>query len=572
MAPSVITEEKNKIVQIAVYTRKSNDENLAGEVTSLDSQKGACRAYIAIQKEKGWREYTEAFDDPNESGKSLNRPAMRRLLNAVEEDKIQGVIVYKLDRLTRNSRDFHQLLELFEKHNVAFVSATESIDTKSPQGRLMTAIMVQFAQYDREMDVERSKDFHLARARKGLWSAGLPPLGYDFKDKQLVVNQEEAALVRRIFDLYLERRSVLRVAEELNRLGFRRKSYKLKDGRLVGGKPFDINSVIRILQRKVYIGIITNERTKQEFSGQHQPIIDPAVFEKAQEILKSHARREGQITYATNRHGFRLKGLTRCGECGSSVASVARPRGDKKVYLYYKCLAKQNGLPVGCVFTSIGAQKLEEYVIEKLAAVGWDRPLLERVVRKVNELSRGRVAPLEEEKRQLSGRLQGLRGEIGNLIGLAKAQGANQELTQELGRLDEAKRTLEARLHEIEAEIGRGRQVVYDADVIQGALQRFARFIYKLPIERQVQTIQLLVQQVTLFKDRVRVELHELPIPDLQRALDARIAQRGILERKFPIPRCSNGGSKIPHAERTGVVELDKEWRGRRDLNPRSPP
>ena len=186
-------------VLIAVYTRKSNDENLGGEVTSLDSQKAVCRSYIQIQKGNGWQEYPEVFDDPAESGKDLKRPAMRRLLQRIQEGKIRGVIVYKLDRMTRNSRDFHMLLELFEKHGVAFISATESIDTKSPQGRLMTAIMVQFAQYDRELDVERSKDFHLARASKGLWCGGLPPLGYDAKDKQLVLNEEGAALVRQIF-------------------------------------------------------------------------------------------------------------------------------------------------------------------------------------------------------------------------------------------------------------------------------------------------------------------------------------------------------------------------------------
>ena len=127
-----------KLVPIAVYTRKSNDENLTGEVTSLDSQKGVCRSYIQIQKEKGWQEFPETFDDPAESGKDLKRPAMKRRLHRIQEGNIQGVIVYKLDRLTRNSRDFHMLLELFEKHNVAFISATESIDTKSPQGRLMS--------------------------------------------------------------------------------------------------------------------------------------------------------------------------------------------------------------------------------------------------------------------------------------------------------------------------------------------------------------------------------------------------------------------------------------------------
>ncbi len=331
--------EEQEIKLIAIYTRKSNDENLNGSVTSIDSQKSACRSYIQIQKDKGWREYDEPFDDPAESGKSLKRPAIQRLLERIQEGKINGVIVYKLDRLTRNSMDFHYLLELFEKHNVAFISATESIDTKSPQGRLMTAIMIQFAQYDRELDQERSKDFILARAKKGLWCGGIPPLGYDWKDKKLVVNDEEAIIVRLIFDLYLRHKSVIPVIEELNKLGFRRKSFKTADGRIMGGA-----SIIRILKRKVYIGIITNTRTEQDFPGQHKPIIANDVFEKAQELLKSHIRRAPeQLLHTTNKHNFRLKGLIRCGECGSAVCGYVRHKKNGRIYRYYKCLSKLNG-------------------------------------------------------------------------------------------------------------------------------------------------------------------------------------------------------------------------------------
>ncbi len=513
---------ESKPFLVAVYSRKSNDENLTGEVTSLDTQKAACRAYINIQKEKGWQEYPEAFDDPNESGKSLKRPAMRRLLKAVEEDKVQAVIVYKLDRLTRNSRDFHQLLELFEKHNVAFVSATESIDTKSPQGRLMTAIMVQFAQYDREMDVERSKDFHLARARKGLWCAGLPPLGYDLKDKFLVVNEEEVKLVRRIFDLYLIQKSAFRVAEELNRLGFSRKTHRTKDGRVLGGKPFDPDTVVRILSRKIYIGLITNKRTGQEFSGQHQPIVSPQVFEAAQKLLASHNKREGEVLHGANKHGFLLKGLVRCGECKSAVVGYVQTK-KQKAYRYYKCQSSVNGLPIRCQFKTIGAQKLEEYLIEKLSSLGWNHPLLKRVAEKANKLSQERLSVLEPERRALMEKLETVRQEIRNLLNLAKGHGASDEAARELQRLEAVQRELQVRVGEMEARIGQGRRAAYDVDVVQGALQRFARFIYKIPVDLRILLIRLLVRQVTVFKNRMRVELHELPIADLQRSLNIKM-------------------------------------------------
>ena len=189
--------------------------------------------------------------------------------------------------------------------------------------------------------------------------------------------------MRRIFDLYLVHKSTFRVAEEMNRLGFSRKTYRTKDGRILGGKPFDPDTVIRILSRKVYIGIITNERTRQEFSGQQHPIVSPEVFEAAQGLLASHNKREGEVLHGANKHGFLLKGLVRCGECKSAVVGYVQSK-KKKTYRYYKCQSNANGLPIHCRFKTIGAQKLEEYLIEKLSAVGWNHPLLERVVEKAN--------------------------------------------------------------------------------------------------------------------------------------------------------------------------------------------
>ena len=577
IANNSMAEGKQTLVRVAIYTRKSNDENLTGEVTSLDNQKNACRSYIQIQKEKGWQEYPEVFDDPAESGKSLKRPAIQRLLKAVEEDRVQAIIVYKLDRLTRNSKDFHSLLELFEKHNVAFVSATESIDTKSPQGRLMTAIMVQFAQYDRELDVERSKDMHLSRAKKGLWSGGVAILGYDFKEKHLVVNETEAQLVRRIFGLYLERGSTLKVAEELNSQGFRRKIYKTQDGRVSGGKPFDLDTLTRILRRKVYIGIITNHRTKTEFPGQHKPIISKQIFDQAQQLLYSHdKRREGQITYARNAHGYLLKGLVRCGECGSSASSYSRPKKGK-VYRYYKCLGKQNGLSIKCDFNSIGADKLEEWVIEKLAGIGYDRQLLERVVAKVESLTTEGVRHLEKERRILEENFKTISREMHNLIGLAKANGVNQQAEREMARLEAAKRDVEAKLGELDAKIGFRKRAVYDVDVMQGVLQRFTRFIYKIPLERRIQALHLLIRQVVVWDGKCEVKLHELPVDDLQRALDGKggsgsekFKSHSGLRRWGQLP--TKKPATLNSGDRTPVAELPDNWRGRRDSNPRSSP
>lgn len=559
------TESQTKL--IAVYTRKSNDENLGNNVTSLDGQKVCCRSYINIQQANGWHEYPEVFDDPAESGKNLRRPAMQRLIKAITEGKVDGVIVYKLDRLTRNSKDFHHLLELFEKHNVAFISATESIDTKSPQGRLMTAIMVQFAQYDREMDQERSKDFHLARAKKGLWCGGLPPLGYDSKDKLLVINEQEAAIVRRMFGLYLQHQSSIRVAEELNRLGLRRKAYQTQTGKPYGGNAFDMDSVIRVLQRKVYIGTIRNERTGQEFHGQHTPIIEPSMFEQVNKLVASRNHRGGEIHYAANKHGFLLKGLVRCGECGSAISPYTRPKRNK-IYKYYKCLNQNTGLGKKCAFTSISAPKLEEFIVEKLATIGWDRPFLEKVVTEAQKLSKASIGPIEAERQKLQERLNALQGEIQCLLNMVKAGGDSQELAAELKRLEGVKAEITAQITRLEAQSAYRRQAVYDVDAVQGVFKRFALFINRIPLEMKIQIIRLLVEKVIISSNRIEVRLHELPVGDFHKTLDIQVvfARDGLGKQKV------ENIATNKNCHRSSVAEFGQDWRGRRDLNPRSLP
>ncbi len=555
----------SKAKRIAIYCRKSNDENLTNNVTSIDSQKMCCRSYIDIQKAKHWEEYPEVFDDPAESGKSLKRPAMQRLLKCVQEKKIDGVIVYKLDRLTRNSRDFHYLLELFERQNVAFVSATESIDTKSPQGRLMTAIMVQFAQYDRELDQERSRDFHLSRARKGLWTGGLAPLGYDLKDKMLVINPEEAELVNRVFNLYVEYRSTIRVAQELNQLGFRRKVYKKIEGnkKAYGGKAFDMDSVLRILQRKVYIGTVRNTRTEQEFQGKHEPIVDMALFEQVQKLIVEHNHRGGEVHYNANKHGFLFKGLVGCGECGSAIVPTYRKKKGK-TYLYYKCLAQSKGLPNKCAITPLGARKFESFVVENIAAIGWDRPFLEKITLLAQKKAKENVGPLEKEHQILEGRLKNIKRELRRLVDLVKVGSASGEVAEEIQRLEETKKGLIGRMSAIEVLTAHNKKVVYDVDAIQGTLQRFAMFINRLPVELQVKMIRVLVEKIIVFKDKIVIKVPETPVGEIQKLLDTKLLFGGCLLRE----RWGANNNHKQNDHRIGVVELDKEWRPQRDSNP----
>lgn len=514
MAP---VQEEKKTVWVAIYTRKSGDENLVGAVTSIENQKDVCRNYIGIFQEKGWKEYPVPYDDPAESGKDLQRPAMQLLLEAVRGGRVQAVIVYKLDRLTRNSKDFHGLVDLFEKHEVGLVSATESLDTKSPQGRLMTYIMAQFAQYDRELDQERAKDFHLARAKKGLWCGGHPPLGYTSKDKKLIVNEEDAKLVRRIFDLYLEFRSPVRVTEELSRLGFCRPSYVTKKGRHYGGRPFDDYSVTRTLQQKIYVGKIVNNRTGMEFLSQYPSIIEPEVFEQVQKLMEEHARHE-RTEYSTNKHDFLLKHLPRCDKCGSALVGYVRPKKNK-VYRYYRCMANVSGVPVKCDFLSIPAEKLEEMVLSWLENVSWDRAALKLSVGEAEQHSKEKIAGLEAEKEDLDANLRRTRQQLKNLRANTKDCDYIDVIQKELARLETVEKELAAYIPKLEARITNLKTAGYDANSAQKAFQQVNRKLKDLPAPQQIKIIRTLVKGIKVWKDRVELDLNELSEADLKQCL-----------------------------------------------------
>ena len=227
-----------KPLRCAVYTRKSSEEGLEQSFNSLDAQRAACEAYVMSQKHEGWVLIPDHFDDGGFSGGNIDRPGLQQLMGLVDRGEIDIIVVYKIDRLTRSLMDFAKLAEEFEKHEVSFVSITQSLNTKDSMGRLMLNVLLSFAQFERELTGERIRDKFAASKKRGMFMGGPVPLGYDVKDRQLIVNAAEAETVRRICDLYLELGNVRLVEEELRRLGLRTKSYVARSGRQMGGLSF----------------------------------------------------------------------------------------------------------------------------------------------------------------------------------------------------------------------------------------------------------------------------------------------------------------------------------------------
>jgi site-specific DNA recombinase len=266
-----------KVARCAVYTRKSTAHNLDLAFTSLDAQREACEAYIRSQAGEGWRLLPDRYDDGGLSGASLDRPALQALLAEVGARKVDVVVVYKVDRLTRSLADFAKLIELFEAHAVSFVSVTQSFNTTSSMGRLTLNILLSFAQFEREVIGERVRDKIAASKRKGIWVGGPVPLGYAALAKKLVIVPNDAATVRLIFARYLELSSVQALAQHLDCCGIRSKERKLATGRVIGGGAFGVGALAYLLRNRFYIGEVVYRG--ETFRGDHEPILDAALFE-----------------------------------------------------------------------------------------------------------------------------------------------------------------------------------------------------------------------------------------------------------------------------------------------------
>lgn len=286
------------IRRCAIYTRKSSEEGLEQDFNSLQAQREACEAFIRSQSGEGWRLVKAAYDDGGFSGGTMERPALQRLFQDIRSGLIDVVVVYKVDRLTRSLADFARMVELFDAHGVSFVAVTQQFNTTTSMGRLTLNVLLSFAQFEREVIGERIRDKVAASKRKGIWMGGALPLGYDVRERRLVVNQDEARTVRHIFERYLELGSVRLLKKDLDRREIVSGTKVSKKGNRRGGKPFSRGALYCLLSNPIYLGEI---RHKQEcHPGQHEPVVNRELWEQVQERLRDQVARrdEGRKTEA----------------------------------------------------------------------------------------------------------------------------------------------------------------------------------------------------------------------------------------------------------------------------------
>ena len=282
------------IVRCAIYTRKSSEEGLEQDFNSLHAQREACEAYIASQKHEGWIALPTCYDDGGFSGGTMERPAVQRLLQDIENGGIDVIVVYKVDRLTRALTDFARIVEIFDRREVSFVSVTQQFNTTTSMGRLTLNVLLSFAQFEREVTGERIRDKIAASKKKGMWMGGNPPLGYDVRDRKLVVNEAEAETVRHIFRLYGRLKSVRELRHRLETEGITSKRRIMRDGRVTGDRPINRGALYHLLRNRIYLGEVVHK--DKSYPGEHDAIVERGPWDRVQAILADNINGERRGT------------------------------------------------------------------------------------------------------------------------------------------------------------------------------------------------------------------------------------------------------------------------------------
>jgi len=493
----------SKQVRCAIYTRKSTEEGLAQEFNSLDAQREAAEAFVASQKTEGWTALPDRYDDGGFTGGNTERPALQRMLADIAVGKVDCVVVYKVDRLSRSLLDFTKVMETFERHGVSFVSVTQQFNTSHSMGRLTLNILLSFAQFEREIIGERIRDKLAAQRRRGQWAGGKPVLGYDVdrsgQSPRLIVNREEAARVRAMFDLYIENGSLLPVVTELARRGWANKTWTTRAGAPQGGRPFDRPTLYALLTNPIYAGRITHKG--EEFAGQHEAIVTTERFAEVQRRLAANGRRGAAAARAES--GVLLQGLIRCKSCGCAMVHVLAGSGAKR-YRYYVCSRANRTSRSQCPTKSLPAAEVERAVVDELRSLVRDPALIKETVAAVRTLAIAEADCLRDEFAALTKSRGAMDAELRRL---ARIPDRSQPDTARMATLADDVRRADDRMAALCSDVARTEgSVVSEADVAHALAEFDAVWDSMTPCE-QSRLMALLVARVEFDADDSSIEI-----------------------------------------------------------------
>lgn len=477
------------VVRCAIYTRKSTEEGLDQDFNSLDAQRESAEAFIKSQVHEGWVCLPTRYDDGGYTGGNMDRPALQRLLRDIEAGQVDSVVVYKVDRLSRSLLDFSKMIDVFDRHKTTFVSVTQQLNTTTSMGRLTLNVLLSFAQFEREIISERTRDKMAAARRKGKYVGGAPVLGYDIdRDAScLRVNEREAIRVRQIFDAYLKHGSLIPTITELDRRGWTTKGWITKAGKDRGARKFNKNNLYGLLTNLVYLGKICYR--DEVYDGEHPAIVDPEVFERVRKQLDENRRTGGSAV--RNVCGALLRGLLRCAPCGCAMTHSHSTRGNKR-YRYYVCLQAQKRGHHTCPSKSLPAAEIERHVIDQVRAVCRDPRLIEETIRQARQGIATSLAALEEERRLIEHDMAAHHSEMRRLA-ISTADPAD---LRRLADLQDQIRRAEQRLTAIREETIELQRTQVGEDEVTASLQEFEPLWETLSPRERARVLQLVVDHV----------------------------------------------------------------------------
>jgi site-specific DNA recombinase len=390
---------KPAVIRCAIYTRKSTEEGLEQDFNTLDAQREAAESFIRSQKHEGWVAVEKLYDDGGFTGANMDRPALKLLLADIAMGEVNCVVVYKVDRLTRSLLDFSRIMDVLDRHGATFVAVTQQFNTTSSLGRLTLNILLSFAQFEREMVSERTRDKISAARKKGKWMGGRPVLGYDVAPggAALVVNQQEAVKVCEIYRLYLELGSPILILGEIERRGWRTKAFATKKGRIAGNGPFNKTTLHALLTNPIYRGVVRHRG--EIYPGEHERIIGDLIWDQVQKRLTRDDRRGRH--YISDPCGALLKGIVHCASCDVAMTHTYAQKKGKPLYRYYVCAKAHRQGWQKCETRSVSAHTLEQAVIGQLAAMADDASNPSNEVRVTLDRAATSWRDLTDDQRQI---------------------------------------------------------------------------------------------------------------------------------------------------------------------------
>jgi site-specific DNA recombinase len=511
-APKPETPER-PTVRCAIYTRKSTSEGLEMDFNTLDAQREAAEYYIRAMKHEGWVALEARYDDGGFTGANTERPALKRLLADIEAGGIDCVVVYKVDRLSRSLLDFAQLLAIFDDKKVGFVSTTQHFNTRDAMGRLTLNIVVSFAQFEREMIADRTRDKMGAARKRGKWLGSRPPLGYDGDRERmrLVVHGGEAERVRTIFDLYLRLGSMADVAIRLNELGWEKKRWRTRAGVDGGGGAWDQKDVHQVLRNPLYIGKVRFEGAL--YDGEHEAIVPEGLFAQVKETLA--AKSAGRGKRRGRNPEFVIASLVRCGLCGAPMVTAGGKGRRGETYRYYVCRNRTRHTNTPCDHPRTSAPEIEGLVVQRVRRICGDADMRAKIAERMSVLEPKMAESIANERADVEAKRALVRAEaerildaLGDGPGGRLVAGRIGELERQLDGLNSQAATLDGQLMALTTAAEEVRDTMKILEAFDEAWEAFD------PRERQ-ELVKVLVKAVTVNEPAgsLEVEFHDLDGP-----------------------------------------------------------